>query len=318
MIKNILTLSCWVFPSCFIVSFAQTPANISPEIKSTPNSLQFFVLGDWGRKGQTLASQKKVKSQESLSVMMDLTGAVIKPEFVISTGDNFYPRGVQSEVDPRWKKTFEDVYCGPNLQRRWYVVLGNHDHRGNVKGEIEYDKTNESRRWHIPATYYSQVMETPDGALVKFIFIDTTPLIKGRDQQQLSWLATELAGDIYSWKLVVGHHPLYSGSHREGEKAKLRNGIEQLLIHNKVDAYVCGHDHNLQYLKKGKINYFISGAGSEIYRSKRLEGLTQYVYCQEGVNCTSAFMVFALAKSAMTVQMINSGGQLLYKNIIVK
>jgi len=318
MNKNILFLSYWVFHLCFIVSFGQVPEKISHEIKSTPNSLQFFVFGDWGRKGQALANQKKVKNQESLSTTMDLTGAVIKPEFIISTGDNFYPRGVKNEADPRWKETFEDVYRGANLQQRWYVVLGNHDHRGNVKGEIEYDKKNEKRRWYIPAAYYSHVMELPGGALAKFIFIDTTPLIKGSDQHQLSWLANELAEGVYDWKVVVGHHPLYSGSHRDGEKAKLRNGIEKLLVQNNVDAYLCGHDHNLQYLKKGKINYFVSGAGSEIYKSKRLVGITQYVYCQQGVNCTSGFMVFSLEKSTLTVQMINSRGQLLYKNIITK
>ena len=318
MNKKILILPHWVCILGFIASFGQVPEKISPEIKSVPNSLQFFVFGDWGRKGQTLASQVEEKNQQSLAKIMDQVGVVINPEFIISTGDNFYPDGVKSDVDPRWKETFEEVYSGPNLQRRWYVVLGNHDHGGNVKGEIDYDKKKENGRWYLPANYYSEVMTTPDGALVKFIFIDTTPIIKGSDVPQLSWLARELAGNGYDWKVVVGHHPLYSGNYRTGEQRKLKNSIEQLLIENNVDAYLCGHDHNLQYLKKDKINYFVSGAGSEIYSSKRLEGITQYVYCQEGVDCTSAFMVFSLEKSAMEVQMIDSWGKLLYKNIIEK
>ena len=318
MNKKILILPHWVCILGFIVSFGQVPKKISPEIKSVPNSLQFYVLGDWGRKGQNLTHRNAIENQESLAVIMDQVGAVIKPEFIISTGDNFYPEGVKSDMDSRWKETFEDVYSGPNLQVPWYVVLGNHDHRGNVKGEIDYSKKNVNGRWHLPANYYSEDMRIPGGAMVKFIFIDTPPLIEGGDAPQLKWLANELGGNAYEWKLVVGHHPLYSGNHRVGEQSKLRKAIEKLLIDNNVDAYFCGHDHNLQYLKKGKINYFVSGAGSEIYGSERVDNMTQYVYCNQGAGCTSAFIVISLAKLAMVVQMIDSRGQLLYKNIIKK
>ncbi len=318
MNRKILHLALVTYFLGLAVSFGQVPDRISPEIKSIPNSLQFFVLGDWGRKGEFLASNKEVKDQESLALAMERVAEVIKPEFIISTGDNFYPAGVKSILDPRWKETFEDVYHGPNLHRRWYVVLGNHDHGGNVKAEIDYDKNKETGRWHLPSNYYSQVMTTTDGALVKFIFIDTTPLVRGADAPQLNWLAKELADNSYDWKWVVGHHPLYSGNHRTSEQTRLKADIEQMLIDNHVDVYLCGHDHNLQYLKKGKINYFISGAGSEIYKSKEVKELTQYVYCKEGVECTSAFMVFSLQKSSFVIQMIDSRGQRVYTNTIEK
>ena len=161
-------------------------------------------------------------------------------------------------------------------------------------------------------------MTTPDSARVKFIFLDTTPLVDERDEQQLTWLTKELTEGSYDWKFVVGHHPLYSGNYRTGQQARLRNAIEQLMIENKVNVYLCGHDHNLQYLKKGKIYYFVSGAGSETYESVPVADMTQYIYCKEGRKCTAAFMIFSLDKSGMIIQMVDAKGQLVYKSKIGK
>jgi tartrate-resistant acid phosphatase type 5 len=317
MTKKSFILSPLTGLFAFVFAYAQPATTISPDLVSIPNSLQFYVIGDWGRKGEPLANAAEVINEESLARAMDQVGTVIEPRFIISTGDNFYPNGVKSDSDPRWKETFEDIYNGKNMQCRWYIVLGNHDHRGNVKGEIDYSKRAGSR-WYLPSNYYSEVTTLPDGSRAKFIFIDTTPFVKGDDRPQLKWLAAELAENSYDWKFVVGHHPLYSGNSRLIEQKHLRDAIENLLIQNNVNVYLCGHDHNLQYLKKGKINYLISGAGSEIYTSNPIKDLTRFIYCKVGMQCTSAFMVFSLTRSQLYVQMIDSRGQLLYRSSITK
>ena len=46
-----------------LVVVAQVP-NISPDIKPTPNTLQFYVFGDWGRKGQALSNSEEEKNQD--------------------------------------------------------------------------------------------------------------------------------------------------------------------------------------------------------------------------------------------------------------
>jgi hypothetical protein len=83
--------------------------------------------------------------------------------FIISVGDNFYPKGVKSVDDPQWKTTFEDVYSAPSLKCRWYIVGGNHDEYSNISAQIAY--TIKSPRWFFPNYYYREtIFETPDPA----------------------------------------------------------------------------------------------------------------------------------------------------------
>ena len=74
--------------------------------------------------------------------------------FIIGLGDNFYFKGVKSVHDPRFQRTFEDVYNASSLEEAtWYMIAGNHDHVFNVSAQIAY--TNFSRRWHYPDFYYT-------------------------------------------------------------------------------------------------------------------------------------------------------------------
>jgi hypothetical protein len=114
------------------------------EVQKHEGALKFLVMGDWGRVGED--HQKPVADQ------MGKVAKQIGSEFVISTGDNFYPRGVQSEFDPLWKYSFEDIYTAFSLQWDWYPVLGNHDYGGNPDAQVAYSKI--SRRWRMPAHYY--------------------------------------------------------------------------------------------------------------------------------------------------------------------
>lgn len=42
-------------------------------------------------------------SSQSVAVSMGKVAAKLKPNFIVSTGDNFYDAGVESTKDPLWK-----------------------------------------------------------------------------------------------------------------------------------------------------------------------------------------------------------------------
>ena len=62
--------------------------------------------------------------------MVAVAAATAPFDFVVSTGDNFYYRGVTNVNDPLFRTTFEDVYTHAALKVPWYPILGNHDCRG--------------------------------------------------------------------------------------------------------------------------------------------------------------------------------------------
>ena len=59
--------------------------------------------------------------------------------FAMALGDNFYSLGIRTdETDMRFEHTFENVFTSPNLMGDDYfrVLLGNHDHYGNVTAQV--------------------------------------------------------------------------------------------------------------------------------------------------------------------------------------
>lgn len=279
--------------------------------------LVFYVLGDWGRRGEP--------NQLVLAYQMNEWTKKQNPKFIVTVGDNFYNDGVTSVDDTHWKESFEDVYNGNNLIRKpWYVSLGNHDYRGNTQAQIEYHKKNS--RWNLEAPYYSKVETLSDGGRVRFIMIDTTPFGKEyyldpfikelvlRDTvKQKKWLDSLTALNDVDWKVVVGHHHMYTGGARNAEPSPIRAGIEPIFVKNKVDVYFCGHEHDLQHLKAtGKpTNYFLSGGGSDV-RPTGMGRESIFSASEQG------FMSVSVLKSSLEVNIVNFKGQLIYKTVLTK
>ena len=145
-----------------------------------------------------------------------------------------------------------------------------------------------SRRWMMPAKYYTKVFDHK-GTTIRVIFLDTTPLIDSyrkasekypdackRDAEaQLSWLDETLKNAKEDWVIVVGHHPIYAYTEKkESERLDMQKRLLPILHkYNNVAIYACGHIHNFQHIqKKGdNIDYvvnllFISGSSCEAYR----------------------------------------------------
>lgn len=245
-------------------------------------SLNFLAVGDWGREGQ--------QHQRDVAVRMGESARELDARFVISVGDNFYEDGVTSVDDPAWQKSFEDVYDAPSLQVPWWVALGNHDYHANAQAQLDYSA--KSKRWRLPARWYNQQQTAPDGSKVEFFFTDTSPMlsqyyadgavkVKVGDQKknvpvQLAWLDRALASSRADWKIVIGHHPVYSGKlvgapkpHDDDKLERTAGGqpdliaaLDPILQRHKVPLYLNGHDHDLAHIHRGATHFVCTGAGS--------------------------------------------------------
>jgi len=242
-------------------------------------ALTFLAVGDWGREGRN--------RQSEVAKQMGLTAERIGARFVISVGDNFYDSGVTGVDDPAWRKSFENIYTERSLQVPWRVILGNHDYQGNTQAQIDYSK--KSDRWQLPARWYDFVEHAPDGSTVHFFALDTSPMIDEyfksggkvaiageRDNVplQLSWLDQALTRSTATWKILVGHHPIYTGKakdlavgsdlaeHRYGGTRELIELLDPIIQRHRVPLYLNGHDHDLQHVVHNKGHYVCTGAGS--------------------------------------------------------
>ena len=287
------------------------------QLKKDP--LVFFVLGDWGRRGSP--SQKVVAFQLNEWVKK------MHPKFILATGDNFYEEGVVDVNDSHWKQSFEEVYSEEPLSSiPWYVALGNHDYFGNGNVQAQIDYTQVSSRWNMPARYFSIVEDLPVGT-ARFIFIDSSPfensyygnpglrekLIASDSAKQKKWLDSLTILNDVEWKIVIGHHHIYTGGARKNDPNSVRAALEPIFQKNAIDLYLCGHEHDLQHLKHpGKpTNYFLSGTGSEIRPTGTIP---------ESLFSASilGFMTFTLTDKHLDVKVIDYNGNVIYSTAIDK
>jgi predicted phosphodiesterase len=286
----------------------------APECRGD-TAVRFAVIGDWGMWGQ--------EDQLKVAKAMDKIGSECPYDFIVSTGDNFYDAGVDSVGDVLWDMSYEYVYTWPQLQCPWYVVLGNHDYRGAPSAEIAY--SNMSPRWKLPSKYFKEQFSAGGNESVEMFFMDSNPYQKdllsaagsypelnGQDTvSQNGWIESGLRNSSADWKLVIGHHPLYTCGVRKNQPQHMRK-FEGLFNETHVDAYFCGHEHDLQVHKpEGNVTYFVSGGGG----SKRpVQTPFEFTHFAQS---TLGFMVVEIANGRMTVTSYNENGQVLYVETIV-
>jgi len=275
-------------------------------------NLHFIAIGDWGRSGEYL--------QAEVGEQMGLWASKNRTQFVISTGDNFYPKGVISEHDPLWHFSFENIYKAHALQCDWYPVLGNHDYGADPDAQVRYSMV--SRRWKMAARYYSREMSLGKGkGKVLFVMTDTNPLVdesrKDESAKQLEWLDNTLsdAADDVKWKIVVGHHPAYTVGPRikNYDVLTIREAFTKIFEKHRVDVYLSGHEHSLQHLKpEGFTHQFISGAGSALSQVTAGVAYSKFEASQNG------FMYVAMNEQKLLMKAVNQSGAVLYETELTK
>jgi tartrate-resistant acid phosphatase type 5 len=214
-------------------------------LKPAGRRVRVLAFGDFGTGSE---AQKRV------------AGAMLREhrerpfDFGLTTGDNFYPRGMESPADSRWQTQWEDLYTPLGI--RFYASLGNHDwiNQDSVAAELLYAGRSES--WRLPAPYY-----TFSAGPVQFFAVDTDEI----SAAQAAWLGQELEKSRAAWKVVYGHHPAFvSNVWGPGYTDEMRRALWPL-IRGRADVYLSGHHHSLQHLRspegEGGTHFITSGGG---------------------------------------------------------
>jgi tartrate-resistant acid phosphatase type 5 len=281
--------------------------------EAAQNALPFILVGDWGRRGHD--------DQRNVAVQMGKTAAAMGSRFTVSVGDNFYENGVTGLDDPQWEHSFEKIYTAPALYTPWRLILGNHDYRGNVQAQLDYSA--ESKRWNMPARYYSLSETLPDGAKADFFYVDTSPFIKayigsrvnitGQDTDaQLAWLDKALTDSTAEWKIVIGHHPIYTALEgADHDQPDLIARLNPVLLKHNIPIYISGHDHCLQSVKMDGMTYVVTGAGSQTY--------TPNPPIRGGfANGSHGFMTVHLSREMLHYELVDMRGKTLYAETITR
>ncbi len=254
-----------------------------------PRTVRFVAMGDTGEGNSTQA-----QVAAAIKTVCDAAGGC---DFVILLGDNIYDSGVSGVDDMQWQMKFEIPY--QDLDMPFYAALGNHDYGGELlgldlgglgnefdKGPLEVQYTQVSDKWEMPATHYTIKREN-----LGIIVLDTNSILWSNTEHgdQRAWYPTalaEIAGT--DWKFAAGHHPYRSnGTHGNAgaydapellgitlpNPLPIQNGNDLKawfddVVCGTVDVYICGHDHERQWLNEpGALcgtEMIVSGAGAKL------------------------------------------------------
>ncbi|NUP10638.1 MAG: acid phosphatase [Polyangiaceae bacterium] len=285
--------------------------------------LRFVALGDAGE-----GNERQNKVADVIKTVCDARGGC---DFALYTGDNLYPSGADSADDPQFQTKFEQPYS--ELDFQFHVVLGNHDYGGDGAG-FEFDKAqNEisysqaSTKWSLPSRYYS--MKSPEdliGPSAEFFMLDTNYILFTGDSEQQDWLDGAIAASNKHWKIGVGHHPYVSnGPHGNAgaydglpdwfpvaSGANVKDFFDDSVC-NKMDVYICGHDHDRQWLNPNcGIEFIVTGAGAKM---TDLEGdnPTFYEDDQKG-----GFLLVELTETTFTGTFYDEDGVMNFTRTVTK
>ncbi|MBM3747365.1 MAG: hypothetical protein FJW34_16385 [Acidobacteria bacterium] len=206
-------------------SFLAAPPKVF-QVSAKPE-VRVVAFGDFGLRGSAQTAVAKAVAAHHRNRPFD---------FGITLGDNIVPVGVDSPDDVRWRAGWEEIYDPLGIEI--YAATGNHDWMlpDSPAAEILYSR--KSATWRMPALYY-----TYTAGPVQFFALATEAM----SETQVRWLDEEISRSTARWKVVYGHHPIYTHRPNTGQPH-----LERMLLpvlKGRVHAYVAGHDHMMQHLK---------------------------------------------------------------------
>ena len=273
--------------------------------------VRFAVIGDQGtgNKHQYRVADQMVRWHDALPYPV-----------VLTLGDNIYGPTLawwRHGGEQYFEKRFDRPYA--QLLERDVIFrasLGNHD----LRTHDGRDQIEDYERFHIEGEqgYYNFTHgKLADGRpLVEFFALNTTRLEKDKqDPEQLAWLAKALASSRARWKILYGHHPLYSSGKRHGGEEKMRAKVEPIFHGEeevpakgepRVQVALAGHDHFYQRFHPQRgVTYFVCGSSGQLRRGNAKPDPSVAAIEDQ----LRAFMLWEATASELRYRAINERGE---------
>ncbi len=212
-------------------------ANLVKAARTSEPLLRFVAIADTGSgdANQYAVAQAMTRYRQQRPYVL-----------VLMAGDNIYTNGEMQKIG----EVFEKPY-GALLKQgvKFHACLGNHDIRtenGNL--QLQY------AGFHMPQRYYTFRQKT-----VQFFALDTNG--NATWNAQIAWLEQELKRSNAPWKVVFGHHPIYSAG-VYGSSPALIQTLTPLFKKYQVQLYINGHEHSYERTHPiDDTTYLITGNG---------------------------------------------------------
>ncbi|WP_322800216.1 metallophosphoesterase family protein [Thermoflexus sp.] len=209
----------------------------------SPARVRFAVIGDYGQAGPPAEAVARLVQSWN-------------PDFVVTTGDNNYPRGEARTIDGNIGRYYHGFIApyrgryGPGADRnRFFPTLGNHDWAtAGAQAYFDYFALPGNER-------YYEVRWGP----VHLFFLDSDPHEPDgitADSRQAQWLRARLQASDAPWRLVILHHPPYSSGLHGSTPA-----LQWPFAAWGATAILAGHDHVYERIERDGILYFVNGLG---------------------------------------------------------
>lgn len=221
-----------------------TAARVYPSLGGGAEQYRFAVIGDFGN-----------GSKESLAV-----GALVgrmKPDFIVTVGDNNYPDGEAETMDDNvgqlyqaWIGNYKGKYGKGSEENRFWPCPGNHDWYSDdgLDPYTDYFTLPGNERYyefrHEDIHFFCVDSDThePDGV---------TP-----DSIQGQWLKEAMASSDAAYQIVYMHHPPYaSGSHGDNK------WMQWPFMAWGADLLFGGHDHIYERQVHDGVPFLVTGIG---------------------------------------------------------
>ncbi len=216
-------------------------------------------------------------------------------QLAILAGDNIYNSGEISKI----KEAFEEPY-GELLKRgvKFRACLGNHDIRTeNGVPQVKYADFNMDDRYYT----FTQ-------GPAQFFVLETNTNVDWKTQ--MAWLTQQLEQSKAAWKIVYGHHPIYS-SGIYGTDTEMVKRFSAVFKKHRVNLYVNGHEHHYERSRNIEgTTYLVTGHGGASLRPVQMSESSEFSVSRFG------FSTIELYQNSIVIQGIGTDGKVFDRGII--